>query len=388
MSRRRRRSLLNYWSIRYLLVLAVGIVVVRASTLYLVASTAASQQLAALERLTIDLGAAVQANGGRLPHDPSIGAWIQRFAKAHGLEQPPIALIYDAAGDEVERFPPNPPDEAAQVRSHFDRTRAGGVRVISLEPLPDRPTFLAAVAPQLDGAELTGYVVYVVPKIDVISGLTRFRLTWIGALGTIALAGWGVIYLLTRRLVQPIGEAVTAAQRIVGGDYAVQLKRDYEVEEVHALMSSLATMAERLNWLESLRTQLRAGVTHELKTPVASISGLIQAVRDGVVTGVERDAFLDMCQKECDRLQKMVSDLLDFNSFAANAVAVEAEPVDLKTATQEIVERWRQAHASALYDVAVEFAGAIANCEVQSDSARIEQILINLLNNARDSMPG
>lgn len=87
------------------------------------------------------------------------------------------------------------------------------------------------------------------------------------------------------------------------------------------MMHAMKAMADRLSRLKATRTQLLAGVTHELKTPVASISGLIQAVKEGVVSGAEADKFLDNSLKQADRLHKIIDDLLAFNSFAGNVTA-------------------------------------------------------------------
>jgi len=147
-------------------------------------------------------------------------------------------------------------------------------------------------------------------------------------------------------------------------------------------------MADRLHWLETLRTQLLACVTHELKTPVASISGLLQAMKDGVVSGEERERFLEVCLADSKRLQKMVSDLLEFNRFAGNAVAVVKETRDLPALVGEIAERWRDGQREADVRVEVETASDAADWRTRTDPGRVEQILVNLLNNARDAMEG
>jgi signal transduction histidine kinase len=63
------------------------------------------------------------------------------------------------------------------------------------------------------------------------------------------------------------------------GNYRVTVPAKGMEQEIHDLLGSLQTMAARLGKLEDLRTELLAGVTHELKTPVASLHGLIRAVR-------------------------------------------------------------------------------------------------------------
>jgi signal transduction histidine kinase len=143
-------------------------------------------------------------------------------------------------------------------------------------------------------------------------------------------------------------------------------------------------MADRLRQLESMRTELLAGVTHELKTPVTSISGLVQAINDEVVTGEEEKEFLEICLKETRRLQKMVEDLLDFNSFAVGAIAVTQEEQNLNKLIREIASQWKivqDPDGVSLYTNIPE-----KQVTVFVDPGRVQQILINLLNNARQAI--
>ncbi|MDQ7864588.1 histidine kinase dimerization/phospho-acceptor domain-containing protein [Peribacillus frigoritolerans] len=68
-----------------------------------------------------------------------------------------------------------------------------------------------------------------------------------------------------------------------------------------------------------------AGVTHDLKTPVTSISGLIQAVKDDVVKGEQSKEFLDISLKETQRLQGMIEDLLNYNAISAGAFKIRVQ---------------------------------------------------------------
>jgi signal transduction histidine kinase len=124
---------------------------------------------------------------------------------------------------------------------------------------------------------------------------------------------------------------------------------------------------------------LLAGVTHDLKTPVTSISGLIQAVRDDVVSGEEKEEFLDISLKEVSRLQKMIEDLLDFNSLSSGAFSIRPENCDMNKLVQDIVRQWALAQKGHFhYRVEVPSETICRS----TDPYRLQQIMINLLNNA------
>src|SRR5699024_4275143 len=96
-------------------------------------------------------------------------------------------------------------------------------------------------------------------------------------------------------------------------------------------------MAIKLEKLENLRTELLAGVTHELKTPVTSISGLLQAIRDGVVEKEEAAEFLDISIQESEKMKKMVEDLIALNAFATQAMPIDIEIVDVNETTRKFI---------------------------------------------------
>jgi signal transduction histidine kinase len=204
-------------------------------------------------------------------------------------------------------------------------------------------------------------------------------------LGGIVLLGWGTIYILTKRLIRPLEEVARIANVLKEGHYDVDCKIELEEKEVYEMMAAIQTMANKLKHLESLRTALFAGVTHELKTPIASVSGLLQAVKDNLVEGEERDEFLKQSIQETQRLQRMVEDLLDFNGFASGVLTVQLRRVKLHPFVNEVVHQWQMADEKhKRLDVSVENKGCPEY--VTADTERSQQILINLLNNAFHAM--
>ncbi|MNR11551.1 Alkaline phosphatase synthesis sensor protein PhoR [compost metagenome] len=140
-------------------------------------------------------------------------------------------------------------------------------------------------------------------------------------------------------------------------------------------------MSSRLKQLESLRTLLIAGVTHELKTPIASISGLLQAIQDKVVDGVESEEFIQLSLKEAQRMHHMVEDLLDFNGFATGALRIVNGQIELNAFVRECVYQWRTAQEEH-QKLEIQVQSVRDHLQVEGDAGRIQQILINLLNNS------
>ena len=380
-----RRSLLYYWSTRYFLLLITVFMIVAVSVLGFIQANTLSSQKQSMKSLVRDIAEAAAVNGGNLPDNPSVNRWLDERINQYGLDNRPIVMIFDPQGQVVSSFPPVLPPETPPVQPMLQEIMSNEPHLFTTRSSLDNTAYQAAVFPMLDPSLTTGYALYLTQKADILRGLLEFKVV-IALILIFILLGWGAIYLMTRRLVRPIRQAADAADQIVAGSYNLQFDKNYKEEEILELMKSFKEMADRLNRLEELRSQLLAGVTHELKTPITSISGLIQAVKGKVVTGEEEDAFLEVCLKESSRLQKMIEDLLDFNSFVDRAVAIEKEWCDLDKMIAEIVERWRLGQGQTGIKVVVETTDRADGWRIQTDPNRVEQIMINLLNNARDAM--
>ncbi|TMV48672.1 HAMP domain-containing histidine kinase [Paenibacillus mesophilus] len=385
MSNRKRKSLLYSWSVRYFLVVLLSMIVIGTATLFMIQRNNATMQYKAIERMARDIAEEAIKHGGRLPEGEPLARFLNNRILEYGLGERPVMAILNVQGQVVQHHPPVLPQETVQLEARLNDIKSVRPRVFELEPLGNRMPYLTAVHPMTTSSGTIGYALYLSPKTNVLQGLLEFKLFRIAALIGFLLSGWYIVYWLTRRLVKPIREAVDAANQIVAGNYDLQFNMEQSEKEIHQLMHAFKEMADRLSRLEATRTQLLAGVTHELKTPVASISGLIQAVKDGVVSGKEAEKFLDNSLKQVDRLHHIIEDLLAFNSFAGNVAAVKAELVELEETVRDIVERWRHSRPFAGLEMVVEADRAVRNRQIWTDSARLEQILVNLLNNAQDA---
>lgn len=209
-------------------------------------------------------------------------------------------------------------------------------------------------------------------------GLLAIMLVGLGILG------WAVIYVLSRRISRPIQNVAEAAVQIRKGNYDIRLHEDAREEEIYELVQSFKEMTSRLTQLEKLRAQLFAGVTHDLKTPVTSISGLVQAVKDEVVTGEESKEFLDISLKEMKRLQRMIEDLLDFNAISSGAFTIQVKQHNLNELIEEIAYHWKVTQEEQNFELDLKVPEKLVFGMV--DSLRLQEILINLLNNAKQAL--
>ena len=235
---------------------------------------------------------------------------------------------------------------------------------------------------EIDG-ELVGWVLMIESKDKLTMVKQEYGQLAILIVG-LALFGWWVIYFLSRRLAHPIKQVAEAAKQVQGGNYEIQLSDHIKEKEVYELVSSFKQMAGRLEQLEKTRTELLAGVTHELKTPVTSISGLLQAVNDGIVTGQEAEEFIRMALVETTKMKTMVGDLLAFNSFAVDAVPVRISPLDIDNFMKELIAQWNALQEQT--DIVTKINLLHKQVMISADLVRLQQIMTNLLTNAEQAI--
>jgi two-component system, OmpR family, phosphate regulon sensor histidine kinase PhoR len=135
-----------------------------------------------------------------------------------------------------------------------------------------------------------------------------------------------------------------------------------------------------LKKLEQTRKDFVANVSHELKTPVTSLKGFTETLLDGAMHDEElREKFLTIIAKESERLEVLISDLLELSRIEGEHFNLNWEEVDLADLTAEVT--------TMLADKAKEkgmnfYTKTDGNVKVLADSARLKQVLINLINNA------
>ena len=379
MKKGKQQTLLQFWTTRYVLTLCIGLVVIGIiSTLWL-RSTVTEKRLDIMKLLAEEIADRVVDTEGQLRINPELqGLLDKRLRFLHSDIKPFIFVL-----DENKRV-------SFSIPEHYPGNQFQG-KTFPIEDDDEiaKTTFkhgehFYVVKRKINYNQATiGWVVLLHPEKDITRNRVEHQFLFI-MLGSLAILGWGVIYLFTRKLSEPIKNVADAAKQIVAGNYNIELQDNCKEKEISELIRSFKDMAERLRQLEQMRTELLAGVTHELKTPVTSISGLTQAVKDEIVTGDEAKEFLEICSRETSRLQKMIEDLLDFNAFAVGEIKVKRETQNINQLIQEISNQWMTVQEEASILIDLEFPEYVIFAE--TDALRVHQILYNLLNNAKHAM--
>jgi signal transduction histidine kinase len=210
---------------------------------------------------------------------------------------------------------------------------------------------------------------------------TNFRAAINDALlraGIAAIAASGLVsWLFSQQITNALRAFVHLSQRIAGGQYQERLQVKSH-DELAELAHSFNQMAEALDHTETLRRELLADVTHELKTPLASIKGYMEGLQDGVIPADA--ATFQLIHLETSRMQRLVEDLQELSIVEAGKMPIHAQASNLCRIVEAVVERLRPQFDEK--DIALTAQLADSFPAVYADPDRIGQVLTNLLGNA------
>ena len=243
----------------------------------------------------------------------------------------------------------------------------------------ESPTFTVGVPFVQDGA-VTGAVFIQTRAQRIESGLDRILLTIVlVTLGVIILSGIAV-FLFVRFTLKPLRRMTEAAGNIAEGDFSVQVDENKGGRELREVSRSFNTMAKKLQGIEEGRREFVANVSHELRSPITSIRGYAEGMADGVIPEEEHPRYLRLVAEESGRMSALVSDLLALSRLERDDAAPEKTVFDINEMLRRAIIRRMNDLENRKIEVACE--PETDPCMVNADRDRIEQVIINLLDNA------
>jgi signal transduction histidine kinase len=172
-------------------------------------------------------------------------------------------------------------------------------------------------------------------------------------------------------------EQITRAQKLEALnkdlEREVQIRKEYEKEIIRVARESE---------VDKLRSQFLSTITHELRTPLTSIKGYVEVIRSGWVGEVspEMNDTLDIIMRNTDRLSTLTSDLLDVQRIATGRLEVNQTNIDLKDVIKQSIKEINPVIAEKKQKLELKIPEDPLT--ITGDSQRLNQVLMNLLNNA------
>ena len=215
--------------------------------------------------------------------------------------------------------------------------------------------------------------------------LSRARTSaWIVG-GAALLAGLTIILLIIRSISGSLGRLSEATRRVAAGEFGHRLEGSHD-EEFRELARNFDAMVLRLGEVDELKRDFLSGISHDLKSPLASITEAMRVLLDGVPGPVNerQQRLLELGLASGDRLSAMISDLLMLAQLESQAISYSFEPTDVAAVVRQVLNRMEPRFQQA--DVAADLK-APESLFMECDEARISQVVENLLDNALKFSP-
>lgn len=262
----------------------------------------------------------------------------------------------------------------------LEQLRRGHVSLTRGQSQYFKEAVIRAAAPILNNKELLGAVILFAPVTGVNETTGKMIQIYVGAavLGVIIAALLGI--LLSRLITRPVLEASHVASKIAEGNFDEKVRISSR-DELGKLGNAINNMTERLAKSEKLRRDFIANVSHELRSPLTSVQGFVDALLEGRDTDEQdRRRYLNIIQTETNRLGKLVNDLLEISRFDSEGISFDMGPFPIGNVINRAVASLKPQFDIKRISVRTVLPKELPQC--YGDEDRIEQVLHNLLENA------
>lgn len=236
----------------------------------------------------------------------------------------------------------------------------------------------AAAITSSDGSRL-GTAVASTGRGDVSRIWAGFALVMLYAAGFVLIICVPVAILFTRRETAPLKEMANAARQFAKGELSVRVTGHGRVDEVGELAEAFNQMAESLEKAERSRMDFVANVSHELKTPMTTISGYADGLLDGTIPMEQAQKYLSIIASETKRLSRLVRQMLNISRMQDGSV--------LRSGSFDVTETLRMAIISM--EAKISAKDLQLHPEIPEDALRVRgnedavsQVIYNILDNA------
>ncbi len=287
------------------------------------------------------------------------------------------SMVYDQAMDgNVTEFMESL--DSDEITEAFQKILAGETIRLRSES-GEAPTFTVGV-PFTMGNKTTGAVFIRTRAQRIESGLGEIMWRVVLLAAVMLVLSGVVVFLFVRRRMKPLRQLETAAATIAEGDFSVQVDEKQGDPELRELSGAFNTMTRKLQGVETGRREFVANVSHELRSPITSIRGFAEGMADGVIPEGEQPKYLRLVAEESKRLSGLIDDLLALSRLERDDAKPEMTTFDVNEMLRRaVIVRMNDLEAKKI-DVSCEFEED--SCTVRADRDRIEQVVINLLDNA------
>lgn len=216
-----------------------------------------------------------------------------------------------------------------------------------------------------------------VPEIQYTIGAVLEIMAISGAIGIVIAVL--LIYFFSKKLTKPLREINKAAEIISDGNFERRIEVNSN-DEIGRLGESFNYMAESLEKRNQERRLFIASVAHDLRSPLTSIQGFIQAMRDGIIPEDKYDYYLGIIMEETQRLSDLASNIVDMGKTQENVLELKRSDFDINNLIRDVLDIFEQRFSEKKTICRLILAESVTM--VNADREEIHRVIHNLLDNA------
>lgn len=317
--------------------------------------------------------------------EPDLSHYADTYGKQLGMRVTIVNADGQVFGDSEEGT------DYRQMENHKDRQEIQealkeGIGISSRDSDTLGGGYLyVAVAENIEGH--ASLITRVAVEVDRLSLISEFilRATLISALlGIFAAAG--IALSCAGSIIRPIETIVEGSAEIAKGNYhhRIEVRTRDELEtlagSINNMAGELAVSVEEMKRADNIRREFVANVTHELKTPLTSISGFVETLQDGAADNPEiRRKFLDIIAVEASRLKRLIDDILVISDIESGRELNTDRDLNVCEAVDEVIASIQPQIEKKRIRVETHYAYEIY---IGGNRDRFKQMMMNLVENA------
>ncbi|MBC1605818.1 sensor histidine kinase [Paenilisteria rocourtiae] len=209
-------------------------------------------------------------------------------------------------------------------------------------------------------------------------------------IGAVLLFGVLVIgllsYFVARSVIRPIVHLKEGAEKIEAGNLDFEMEEPKGKNEISTLITTFEQMRIRLKkslevqeQYENNRKELLSNISHDLKTPITSIVGYIEGIKDGVANTPEKQAkYLEIAHAKAKDMDALIDELFLFSKLDLHKEPFYFRDVDLNALLSQVAEESEWSFEQANFEVIVPAEKLV----VEADRDKLKRVLENLIQNS------